>query len=1506
MSDLFRKFGFRQERSTQQTELNKDKILISWFAIKTCLNLIQESLMDDLRSTHLQISQETTLEEYENFRETKKKEHAGKNPFEILRDELTGTIYPVENLLAYLPKGFKLRKSQKRLFETLAKKLAEYPNTLDFLKRNLPDWIIQKDTGTGKTLIFTILAHTLPKDHKIAIIVPYISIADQTMKKLLEYFPSDSVSYLSSSDINLSDSRFTKGTDGRIVVIVQDSLDESFIPDTIIIDEDHIVGGDVFDAKFKKVSQDSLILRFTATPLKTRIESIYADDVPILVNPTTIHYVRSRHLKTNIIFQDHSGELVEANELCPVAWSPVKSNISCTSLRYDKVAGDYEKESLSKFFEKNWDTICDDFIKKYDADPKTYKKIFAVCPNSIELAIIAADKFNKQTKKSSVVITSKDCILFQNGKGKKIRRAVAVEKYKKGEIDALFQIRTMREGFDDPEIDCLWMMHFTKSVSDYVQALGRCRRTNPDDPNKIATVYDFIPNSVDVYSPLTAPQVLGYIPEFDDVSDQLIVGPKPRRSEIEQSVEVINAVTETLPTQEVMQDRTEESDSFDFSELVNLNFKNIRDIYNILRENPNLKKICAKINHDRKYDVIFTAIKEILIKLCAEGVSLKSLMVVPRKDNPIIDDIDSVNIQNEIKFNPTLAYFYLEEVLLKNSIQNQDRLQASRQHNQVNIEVTSDKNKTISEIVDKYSKSLDNTESRYTISRYMLERYLTMKLESKTAGELESIFSKQFEFNSVLDEILADNEIKEKSVKLNYIPIPAAHPIARKSKSGAKSEKVKQLTRQDNEFTIFSNVEFQKAWNYITSTLSRERIILEPLYNLDPENILQDTPNEKNSESLDLSRAIFYGFIKYIVCDLNSYLASTGYIKPAAITNLSDLLDKFVFPDDLETTQDLPRLAFDFIENYLRTDLISHPAYGNVRSKRFSSFKQVIALHSLNLDHHFKIFGGQKILKFNQSIIENETYKSLLESVCQNLESYDIGINFNQENKSSELLKKFYSFRAKNGDKACLESWLYRQLNSQTKKADGEICEVNLSTVFTEIEKTVILGHIKRSVSRAFKDDVDLDPKIIKYIDDNILTQNNLWCAETVLGTSEIYSEVKKFIQENPQTKQTKTTLIENIKENVSELKFSKKKSILKEQISQSKESFNAYFKPNILRYLESRTNLFGINQLFKEQIESDNSSVIINKVAKKLNLTYEVLKSEITKKILYTIRHFGGRFDESENKFNLNLTRQEVNLLDSQFNKIEDTEGYEYAQKSLLENKRIEVSKIIDLEIVEQLFLIFNTDYLNKFFTRKKIDPKTASSTNTLNSRIIQKYPNIDIWLSLKDAEKDKAIVLIVNSGRVDTVVTQTNQATSEIFKNELDSVKFKVKELLLDTYPDFDIKHINNEKLTVEFSKLLMKQNSGLSDTEITAFATQIIEELNLYTKNNEKKLVLDINIFRDVQKIRPKYSVSYEKICEILSDTKRSNPKDKTSDSKFFGIIYPREYILRVLAKLDSEHS
>lgn len=328
-------------------------------------------------------------------------------------------------------------------------KLREYQNEqIEQLRRRFnlgkKRVILCSPTGSGKTVVFTsIIAATLNKNmfNRVLVITDRIELFKQTWKALskLDIKP----------EIYNASKKPKEPVHGRCVVAMIETLKRRWkkhgqLPlgkfDLIIIDEAH-------KGNFKKVFDiypDTKVVGATATPIATTkrdpLKNYYDDIVQTVDIPKLIEL----------------GYLVDEQVF-------EMQLIDRAKLSYSSSKGDYTEKSQQEAFSAR--KVFDGLVKAYK-EKAVGRKTIIFCPN-----IAMVENVFNELKSEKL-----DDPVFMLHSGNNKHRDEILDQYHKSEAGIMVNCGILTTGYDHPPIEVCIIYRATKSLSLYLQMIGRCSR----------------------------------------------------------------------------------------------------------------------------------------------------------------------------------------------------------------------------------------------------------------------------------------------------------------------------------------------------------------------------------------------------------------------------------------------------------------------------------------------------------------------------------------------------------------------------------------------------------------------------------------------------------------------------------------------------------------------------------------------------------------------------------------------------------------------------------------------------------------------------------------------------------------------------------------------------------------------------------------------------------------------------------------------------------------------
>lgn len=296
--------------------------------------------------------------------------------------------------------------------------------------------LFQMPTGTGKTVLFSeIVKMGSDKNRKILIAVHRIELVDQITKKL------------QSKGIEVGLIVAGKNSDYSKIVQVASiqTLSRRKHPEAnlIIIDECHHAKAETYKTLWD-IYPDAKFLGVTATPIRLSGEGF--DDIfdELIVSMPVQKFIEQKHL----VPVDHF-----------VCSSPDLSRVK-------QKQGDYVTKMLSDVMMDN--SVMSDLVESYsDKCPNKSTIVFAV---DVEHSKEIAARYNTAGFSAAHI----------DAKTPKNEREQILSNFKKGIIKVVSNVEIITEGFDFPECEVVQLARPTKSLSLYLQMVGRVMRPSPN------------------------------------------------------------------------------------------------------------------------------------------------------------------------------------------------------------------------------------------------------------------------------------------------------------------------------------------------------------------------------------------------------------------------------------------------------------------------------------------------------------------------------------------------------------------------------------------------------------------------------------------------------------------------------------------------------------------------------------------------------------------------------------------------------------------------------------------------------------------------------------------------------------------------------------------------------------------------------------------------------------------------------------------------------------------
>ena len=363
--------------------------------------------------------------------------------------------------------------------------------------------MLQMPTGTGKTVLFNqIVENELANNSRLLIIAHRKELIDQNVARLLDDFGIRAGTIMANVRPDLS---------LPVQVASIQTLNRRDYPDlnpsTVIIDEAHHVPAKSY-RKLWDDYPDSKILGVTATPIRLSGEGFNDLFDALIVSDSISEFIKDGHLA----------------EIKYLGRQEIWSKLDLSSVSINNT-GDYDSTQLS--LKMRQDFVMANLIKSYLTHAEGKKMI-----------VFAVD-----VKHSEYIVKGYEDRGFTaahvGSKTDKHKRTEIINKFRDGKIQILSNVNIISEGFDVPDCEVVQLARPTKSLTMYLQQVGRCMRPSSNKP------YSIVLDNVGLYNEFGSPKDHRYW-TLDGTKNNSIASPNS-------SSENFETVTRTNP-QEIDED----------------------------------------------------------------------------------------------------------------------------------------------------------------------------------------------------------------------------------------------------------------------------------------------------------------------------------------------------------------------------------------------------------------------------------------------------------------------------------------------------------------------------------------------------------------------------------------------------------------------------------------------------------------------------------------------------------------------------------------------------------------------------------------------------------------------------------------------------------------------------------------------------------------------------------------------------------------------------------------
>lgn len=305
--------------------------------------------------------------------------------------------------------------------------------------------LFQMPTGTGKTTLFCEIVRRFTTEFyplkKVLIITHRKELVEQVFNRLVSDFHLTS-GIISSSFVGNHSAIIQVAS---IQTLIRRATYQKDIFSLVIIDEAHHALASTYKQLWSYYP-GSKFLGVTATPIRTNGDG-FKDLFDVLIGSASVKwFIKNNYLSDIRYFASHTPDV---------------SNIKIR-------AGDYDETELSEIMQDN--AVMADLVQSYK-DFALGKKMIVFAVNRAHCAKIV-EKFN------SCGFTAKSIDTYTLAEDRK----AIVDDFRNNKFKILCNVNIFTEGFDCPDVDAVQLARPTKSLTLFLQQVGRCMRSYQNKP----------------------------------------------------------------------------------------------------------------------------------------------------------------------------------------------------------------------------------------------------------------------------------------------------------------------------------------------------------------------------------------------------------------------------------------------------------------------------------------------------------------------------------------------------------------------------------------------------------------------------------------------------------------------------------------------------------------------------------------------------------------------------------------------------------------------------------------------------------------------------------------------------------------------------------------------------------------------------------------------------------------------------------------------------------------
>lgn len=347
--------------------------------------------------------------------------------------------------------------------------------------------ILQFSTGAGKSWVIAEIVRRLRSP--VLVLQPSKEILEQNYEKLcLAGVPQEDIYICSASAGSWQIGKITLATIGTIGKHAKHCQNFG----VIVVDECDVVNNDLADGQYLKffnaLPETIPIVGLTATPWRNQSFRDQNLQPAVYCRPLTRIYTKGgKETKRGawfwtggIIYKCEIPYLQERGFLAPTEYYQAETDWSFVHNYPGRV--DYDTEEMTKWMD-------------FDANMSRFHQAVKWCMDNQLKTIVFTPNIDMNFRLAECILSGGGMVQCMDSlNDSRQSRQAKMDGFRAGAFQFLVNVGMVGRGVDVPSVDCVLLCRPTKSLSLYMQYVGRCLRPDPTNPDKIARVVDLSGN----------------------------------------------------------------------------------------------------------------------------------------------------------------------------------------------------------------------------------------------------------------------------------------------------------------------------------------------------------------------------------------------------------------------------------------------------------------------------------------------------------------------------------------------------------------------------------------------------------------------------------------------------------------------------------------------------------------------------------------------------------------------------------------------------------------------------------------------------------------------------------------------------------------------------------------------------------------------------------------------------------------------------------------------------